>query len=102
VAPFADRCRGHEDSIGEPQFFDTTAAQAETAVQPAMANDLGLEAVVLVSVHRQPDVEDGEDLPIALAPKVADALVDRFFDVVAQQGLLRNPKMAADREFPWP
>jgi hypothetical protein len=52
-APLANGFIRDADSSGEQQFFDVAKAQAEAEIQPdSMADDLGGEAVVLVTVRR--------------------------------------------------
>jgi hypothetical protein len=51
--PFAHHCMGHHDATGEQELFHIAIAEAETEIQPApVADDLGWEAVILVSVRR--------------------------------------------------
>jgi hypothetical protein len=51
LAPLPDRVVSHDDPAGEQQLFDIAIAQAEAEIQPhCMADDLGGEAVVLVTI----------------------------------------------------
>jgi hypothetical protein len=53
LRPLADRLIHNEDPTGKQQLFDIAIAEAEAKLQPhSMADDLGWEAVVLVSVSR--------------------------------------------------
>jgi hypothetical protein len=51
-APFPDRFISDDDATGEEELFDVTVAETKAEIEPdAMADDLGREAVVLVTVR---------------------------------------------------
>jgi hypothetical protein len=53
AAPLADRFIGHDDATGEQELFHISVAEAEAEIEPdRVADDLGREAVVLVTVRR--------------------------------------------------
>ena len=52
ATPFPNRFIRDDDATGKQQLFDIPVAEAEAEVQPdAMADDLGRETVVLISVR---------------------------------------------------
>jgi hypothetical protein len=53
AAPLVDRFIRGDNPMSEQELFHVTAAQAEAKIQPTTAaDDLGREAVMLVSIRR--------------------------------------------------